>query len=395
MAAVVSHAMRRFPTSPPDTSYSSCRFRGDLSSASAGSCSPAAAAAAAAGSALSRSMRYADPWLYPGSGGLSGGGGGGLLLTPAFLDPSAKFGTVRCYPTAPVHPSIAIPQRAGTVRANPSYHARPTILPDPYDLMRRSRLEGQTQHRSRSISPKKANKSKSPKSEPYNTVGRRSILECDINPYELVSADDGPKAKESSIKFVNGRIRVRPSLCDLEYEDVQVKSPNQQAPKTKEKHMEHVQSSPKKSPPTPKTTPSSPKVLDNKEPDFTSRFKSILKKPSTNYSDTDSDNYGERSLSPPIQKGGSQFYLPLPTVRKKVQFLMENIRSKKNDEDTFGKTENGYMSRPEDVKPTESINTKRIDVEKDQKKKTGEAYRLEKNMQTGSALEKVLQMLKM
>ncbi|VEN60330.1 unnamed protein product [Callosobruchus maculatus] len=408
MAAVVSHAMRRFPTSPPDTSFSSCRFRGDLSSASGGGCSPAAAAASAAGSALSRSMRYADPWLYPGSGGLGGGSGGGLLLTPAFvlcscadylngtkrakknaphqcrkcggtrlpltaLDPSAKFGTVRCYPTAPVHPSIAIPQRAGTVRANPSYHARPTILPDPYDLMRRSRLEGQTQHRSRSISPKKANKSKSPKSEPYNTVGRRSILECDINPYELVSADDGPKAKESSIKFVNGqRIRVRPSLCDLEYEDVQVKSPNQQNQqllKTKEKHTEHVQSSPKKSPPTPKTTPSSPKALSNKDPDLTSRFKSILKKPSTNYSDTDSDNYGERSLSPPIQKGGSQFYLPLPTVRKKVQFLMENIRSRKNSEDAIDKLENGYNSTKEDTKASQRIDIKKATVEKDQDKK--------------------------
>ncbi|CAH1983187.1 unnamed protein product [Acanthoscelides obtectus] len=400
MAAVVSHAMRRFPTSPPDTSYSSCRFRGDFSSSS-GSCSPAAAAAAAgSSSALSRSMRYADPWLYGGLSG-GGGGGGGLLLTPAFvlcscadylngtkrakknaphqcrkcggtrlpltaLDPSAKFGTVRCYPTAPVHSSIAIPPRAGTVRASPSYHARPTILPDPYDLMRRSRLEGQsTQHRSRSISPKKSKSNKSSKSEPYNTVGRRSILECDINPYELVSADDGPKAKESSsIKFVNGqRIRVRPSLCDLEYEDVQVKSPlPPQQPKAKEKRTENLHSLPKKSS-SPKTTSSSPKISENKDLDFTSRFKSILKKPSTNYSDTESDNYGERSLSPPAQKGGSQFYLPLPTVRKKVQFLMENIRSRKDSEDSLDKLENGCNSGAEEEEATECSNTKEPFVE--------------------------------
>lgn len=63
------------------------------------------------------------------------------------------------------------------------------------------------------------------KSEAYNsTIGRRSILECDINPYELVSSTADAKQVESGITLVNGqRIRVRPSLMDKEYEDVQIK----------------------------------------------------------------------------------------------------------------------------------------------------------------------------
>lgn len=80
------------------------------------------------------------------------------------------------------------------------------------------------------------------KSEAYNsTVGRKSILECDINPYELVSSDEF-KPKDKSITLVNGqRIRVRPSTTDKDYEDVQVKpvTPTRTAPPTpKEKRNE-------------------------------------------------------------------------------------------------------------------------------------------------------------
>ncbi|XP_008191255.2 uncharacterized protein RhoGEF64C isoform X1 [Tribolium castaneum] len=290
MAAVVSHAMRRFPTTQPDAVYS----YGLRPEGSRKPWSPSEDGE----SALSRSMRYADPWLYG-----SVRAPAGLVLAPAFvlctcsdyvngtkrsskkapttckkckgtrlpLSPSeSKFGTVRCYPTS----TTSTPARAGTMRVLSS--SRPSILPaaDPYDLMRRSRL---------------ASRSASPKGAPR---GRRSILECDINPYELMTAESSP-----SITLVNGqRIRVRPPTADQEYEDVQVKRP-------------------------------APKVPPNKKPNEKesecNRFKSILKKPTT-FSDTDS-NSRERSPSP-AHKSGSHFYLPMPgnTPRKKVQFLVEN-----------------------------------------------------------------------
>lgn len=80
------------------------------------------------------------------------------------------------------------------------------------------------------------------KLENYNsTFGRKSILECDINPYELVSSNDF-KLKDKGITLVNGqRIRVRPSSSDKEYEDIQIKpaKPTRAAPPTpKEKHTE-------------------------------------------------------------------------------------------------------------------------------------------------------------
>lgn len=63
----------------------------------------------------------------------------------------------------------------------------------------------------------------------------------------------------------------------------------------------------------------------NNEKESDNRFKSILKKPTTTFSDTDSSGGPERSPSP-AQKSGSHFYLPLPAnaPRKKVQFLVEN-----------------------------------------------------------------------
>lgn len=171
--------------------------------------------------------------------------------------------------------------------------SRASILPsaDPYDLVRRSRLssDSSSQFRARSSSPGKSRKAKS-----EAAPGRKSILECDINPYELMSAD-------ASITLVNGqRIRVRPPSTDAEYEDVQVKRP------------------------APKVPPAKSKILPNEKESESNRFKSILKKPTTTFSDTDS-NSREHSPSP-AHKTGSHFYLPMPgnTPRKKVQFLVEN-----------------------------------------------------------------------
>lgn len=62
--------------------------------------------------------------------------------------------------------------------------------------------------------------------ESYNlTIGRRSILECDINPYELVSTEQHSTSKEAGITFVNGqRIRVRPSITEKDFhQDVQLR----------------------------------------------------------------------------------------------------------------------------------------------------------------------------
>lgn len=124
--------------------------------------------------------------------------------------------------------------------------------------------------------------------------GRKSILECDINPYELLSSSDSD-VQDATIKRVGGqRIRVKPPSIDSDYEDIPrvqktISSPKLQIRKgvkaVKDKHVE------------------------------SSRFKSILKKPNASFSDTDDT---DRSPSP----GGSQFYLPLP--KKKVQFLVEN-----------------------------------------------------------------------
>lgn len=77
-----------------------------------------------------------------------------------------KFGTVRCYSTTTTSSLQSVNTttqvRAGTVRVTSS--SRPSILPstpDPYDLMRRSRLNSTNEVtpplRGRSVSPKRNN----------------------------------------------------------------------------------------------------------------------------------------------------------------------------------------------------------------------------------------------
>ncbi|KAL1129364.1 hypothetical protein AAG570_013891 [Ranatra chinensis] len=105
------------------------------------------------GSALYKSMKYAEGWMHGGGGG---GGGGG---------------TVGAGRSRQQHQSR--PQAAsifGTVRGRPP---EPALL-DPYDVVRKSRLA----MRGRSLSPAVGGRSSS--------HGRRSILECNVNPYELV-----------------------------------------------------------------------------------------------------------------------------------------------------------------------------------------------------------------
>lgn len=187
--------------------------------------------------------------------------------------------------------------------------------------MRRSRLspENGTQFRIRSTSPVKTTKSEPPRSlskkssinQKVPSNGRKSILECDINPYDLFSVEPETK-KDSSITLVGGqRVRIRPPSTEQVYEEVKVQPPRQQPsqiPKLKNQ---------------PANKPKGPPKSNEKESE-SNRFKSILKKPTT-FSDTDSSGGPERSPSP-AHKSGSHFYLPMPmnTPRKKVQFLVEN-----------------------------------------------------------------------
>lgn len=233
MAAVVSHAMRRFPPSPPDV-YSSYDLRVSINPPLKDSKNhfvfpPLQGEGSHQAwpelenneSALARSMRYANPWLYGSVRAPST-----LLLTPAFvlcscsdyingtkrsgkkssgickkckgsrlpISPGeAKFGTVRCYPT--VNAAALTPTRAGTVRVTSS-SSRPTILPssDPYDLMRRSRL-----------APQEGNDCMTISLMTVSSIGFVSFLHCSVN-FTIVEIDLSVKA---FLLKANQRLRCR------------------------------------------------------------------------------------------------------------------------------------------------------------------------------------------
>lgn len=382
MAALVSHAMHRFPLSPPDAAFS-YNLRSESGNRNGGDAVDRCIGGNTG--ALSRSMRYADPWLY-GSVRASGG----LLLTPALVlcqcpdyfnesrrsgskksphvckkckgtrlplsSVESKFGTVRCYPTTEAN--TVMPLRAGTVRVTSS--SRPSILPtlDPYDHMRRSRLSVPetkitvSPFRDRTISPSKSkddsrksqscSKSKGLKQDlSYNsTFGRRSILECDINPYDLMSGDIKSDHKSlKSVALVGGqRVRVRPKLDQQEYEDVAspLKSPSKipaikLSPSKQKKSKPTITITNGKSDIPTRTSDSIYNTLTN------NTFKSILKKRGTNYSSDSSPYSDAEDMASPLstKKTGSRFYIPvsLPlTPRKKVQFV-DAGKSESSEED--------------------------------------------------------------
>lgn len=181
--------------------------------------------------------------------------------------------------------------------------------------MRRSRLSVPdntgSQFRARSTSPSKRTQRSSSKTRtrspsPLNiTLGRKSILECSVNPYELM-AKNGEK-DPSSIAINGQKIRVKP---DTDYEDVDIskKSVSQIPVKT------HKSRNARRS--------IESETISNRND--TNKFKSILKKPTPTFNDT--DNVGtitETTVKTPSNKSGSHFYLPMPN-RKKVQFLVEH-----------------------------------------------------------------------
>ncbi|KAF5301751.1 hypothetical protein FQR65_LT08733 [Abscondita terminalis] len=299
MAAVVSHAMRRFPTSPLGSSYSNC-LDGESSWPQEDITE----------SSLSRSMRYAEPWLYGSMRAPAG-----FVLTPALVLCSCTeylTGTKRSSKKGP-----AVCKKCGGTR-----------LPLPSkDTMQSGSKFGTIISRKRvtlCIEIPIAHKNYPKQSGSSTQSGRKSILECNINPYDLISVDQD-KEKDPSITLVGGqRVRVCPPDIEQEqYEDVNVQ------PVLKTSQIPKI-----KSPPENKQTKLALKFKE-KESDC-NRFKSILKKPTT-FSDTDSSVGPERSPSPAL-KSGSHFYLPMPmnTPRKKVQFLVENklIRQQENHPDT-------------------------------------------------------------
>lgn len=169
-----------------------------------------------AGSALSKSMRYADGWLYErdagagsaGTVGRQGSAGGRNKSRSTFLG-REQFAAA----------AVAVAAAAATVQVTPSSE-------DPYDRVRRHRMA--TTATTAGKLDRKRNRSGSPRtpSPDYDyTAGadghvvlssRRSILECNVNPYDLlqqtsdnddidVGVGDGDCLKRMSLKdkFMN------------------------------------------------------------------------------------------------------------------------------------------------------------------------------------------------
>lgn len=212
-------------------------------------------------SALSRSMKYAEPWLYGTIRGIPAPSAHRQHMFPQHMAELAVVvcscpeylngtkvdfkkatickkcrgsrlplapmgGTMRLHSTTPI--LHAARGSAGTVRLPSTYSMkqRPSILNsenDPYDMMRRNRLvspelqpssaKKSNKNRAKSSSPSRSRsrtrKSSSPISKVSNTSesrsrsasrnnmkewndsevdsGRRSILQCEVNAYELIS----------------------------------------------------------------------------------------------------------------------------------------------------------------------------------------------------------------
>ncbi|XP_022163886.1 uncharacterized protein LOC111029242 [Myzus persicae] len=172
-----------------------------------------------AGSALSKSMRYADGWLYERDAGAGGAGTVGRHGAASCRNKSRStflgrehFGTVAAA-------AVAVAAAAATVQVAPSSE-------DPYDRVRRNRMA--TAATAAGKLDRKRNRSGSPRtpSPDYDDTGaggrvvsssRRSILECNVNPYDLLQQtsdnddndDDGggdgdcPKRMSLKDKFMN------------------------------------------------------------------------------------------------------------------------------------------------------------------------------------------------
>ncbi|XP_025836805.1 uncharacterized protein LOC108740489 [Agrilus planipennis] len=402
MTIVVSHAMRRYSPPSPSGNYFVHRVGEDSSCQS----SPSTPSARHCDDHFPppRSMRVSEPWLY---GSVRSAPPARFFLTPALvlctcaeyingtkrsakksptmckkckgtrlpfhmLEPlppcanaASKYGTVRCYPTAPGPASGSIAYRAGTARVSSS--SRPSILPnagpDPYEYLRRARTSNSDPNST--ISKRAKSPSKSLRNDTfslrnqnisknkYGTAGRKSILECEINPYDLVDGGDEGEVNEKTITFLNGqRIRVRPPLPEHDYEDV---GSNKSKEPKKIQEMNELRRNSGSTKQDSQSSSSTLSIVSNgtaqqQQPYITpvsktngnDTYKSILKK--TTF---DSDNTN-RSLA--HRRSKSNFYLP-NTVRKKVQFMDENEVVKHTDNNDYEPVRKQFDSK---LSPPES-----------------------------------------
>lgn len=172
-----------------------------------------------AGSALSKSMRYADGWLYERDAGGTVGHGAGAGRNRArstFLGREHFGGATVTAAAAAVAAAAAAAAATATTGKLPSTE-------DPYDRVRRNRMAGDADTEKLD---RKRNRSGSPRtpSPDYDDTGggghintssssRRSILESTVNPYDLLrqlSDDDDeiddegcPKRMSLKDKFMN------------------------------------------------------------------------------------------------------------------------------------------------------------------------------------------------
>lgn len=143
-----------------------------------------------ASSALSKSMRYADGWLYEKEATVAGGTVGGGRN--CYKTRSTFFGHEHFRTSVAATCATAITQPA---------------TEDPYDRVRKNRMAGTSFAISSGKPDKKRYRSGSPRtpSPDYDDRGdvtasstRRSILECDVNPYDLLSRVESDEDHEAN-----------------------------------------------------------------------------------------------------------------------------------------------------------------------------------------------------
>lgn len=153
-----------------------------------------------AGSALSQSMRYADGWLYERNAGGTVGHGGGRGRTRSTFLGREHFGTT-AKTTASAAAAAAATAASTMTAATPSTVTTKiaSAVPsseDPYECVRRNRMAGAKTALGGGKPDRKRNRSGSSRtpSPDYDDTGggggggssRRSILECHVNPYDLL-----------------------------------------------------------------------------------------------------------------------------------------------------------------------------------------------------------------
>lgn len=169
-----------------------------------------------AGSALSKSMRYADGWLYERNGGgtVGHGGGGGRNKTRSTFLGREHFGAAAAVVRTAVTPPTPQPSSFSAV-ATSTTPAHAVAAEDPYDRVRKNRMAGAAtaagkpdrKRRNRSDSSRTPSPDYDDTGGGRVTTSRRSILECNVNPYDLLRPsdddDDCPKRMSLKDKFMN------------------------------------------------------------------------------------------------------------------------------------------------------------------------------------------------